>query len=507
MKATYRFLQTLAVLVPSVLMAAGLLVGRGSPAWAQGTTIPQTAAPAAEQAPAAHEALPPADTAPAHESPSRISDEVIGIQPVPSRPPLLVEKNGDFLGPGFLSPGIELPTGAVWRPSLWVFGTNRFAVQRFEDHQTTNTAEVVDRLDLFTQLNLTGTERLLIGVRPLDHEIDNVRRYTSYNFTRGRYVDGWNFYPETLFFEGDFGEIFPNLDLYDTKAIDYGFSVGRQPVFFQEGMFINANSLDALTVTRNTLHGHGVLNSRITAMYAWDRVHRNENEPEYLLDNKAQLFGLFTETDLKVSTVNIDLAYVYTSDATTKDGFYFGASATQRIPFAWHTVNSTFRVLGSFPTEGETLATGKGVLLFSELSVTPHGTENVLYCTTFGAIGNYTSPARGVEMGGPLSPAAGILFARPQIGVFGAPLSTLSNDVVGGAVGYQILMDGIRKQLTFEIGGRQPTDGSHAGAIGVGVLYQQALNKHCILLLNAAVSKQEGIDTATGVRFELLTKF
>src|SRR5262249_16902367 len=152
----------------------------------------------------------------------------------------------------------------------------------------------------------------------------------------------------------------------------------------------------------------------------------------------------------------------------TKDGIYFGASATQRLPFSCHTVNSTFRILGSFPTEGETLATGKGVLLFSELSVTPHGTDNVLYCTTFGAIANFPSPARGVEMGGPLAPAAGILFARPQIGVFGAALSTQANDVVGGAVGYQILMDGIRKQLTFEVGARQSTDGSHTAALGLG---------------------------------------
>src|SRR5262245_42683690 len=143
------------------------------------------------------------------ESKSRISDEAIGLQPVPDRPPLLVERNGLFLGPGFLSPGIELPTGAVWRPSLWVFGANRFAFQYFQDHKTTNSLELVDRLDLFTQLNLTGTERLVFGVRPLDHEVSNQRRYTRYDFTARRFQDGVNFYPQTLFFEGDFGEIFP----------------------------------------------------------------------------------------------------------------------------------------------------------------------------------------------------------------------------------------------------------------------------------------------------------
>ena len=64
-----------------------------------------------------------------------------------------------------------------------------------------------------------------------------------------------NIVPETLFFEGDFGEIFPGLDPYDTKLLDYGFSVGRQPVLIQDGLLINANRLDAVTVTRNTLNG------------------------------------------------------------------------------------------------------------------------------------------------------------------------------------------------------------------------------------------------------------
>jgi hypothetical protein len=395
----------------------------------------------------------------------------------------------------------------VWRPSLWVFGTNRTAVQYFQNHTSTNTAEVVNRLDLFTQLNLTGTERVLFGIRPFDHEIDNVRTYTSYNLTHKRYVDGWNAYPQTLFFEGDFGEIFPDLDLYDTKAIDYGFSIGRQPAFFQGGMMINADILDAVTVTRNTLNGHGVLNSRITFMYAWDRVHRNADDSMYYVDTKAQLIGLFTETDCKVSTVDLDLAYVTTSDASTRDGVYFGASATQRFHGTHNTYNSTVRVLGSFPTEGETLATGKGVLLFNELSLTPHASENVFYCTTFAAFGRYTSAARGVEMGGPLSPAAGLLFSRPQIGVFGAPLSSLTNDVVGGAIGYQILSDHLRRQLTFEIGARQDTDGSHTAAIGFGALYQHACGQHSVFIFNPAISKQEGIDLAVGVRAELLIKF
>jgi len=512
------------------LLGTGLLLGSPLLTWAQEELPP--AAPAAAPAIAAAavagaedveetdgaDVLPAPDDAAAdcddaHRaalelSSSRISDEVIGIQPVPDRPHLVVEKGDRFLGTGFFRQGCQLPTGAVWRPSLWVFGQNRLAFQYFDNQSSINTTELVDRLDLFAQLNLTGTERLVFGVRPLDHEVHNQRRYTSYDFTDGRYVDGLNFYPQTLFFEGDFGEIFPNCDPFDTKSIDYGFSIGRQPVYFQDGMLINADILDAITVTRNTLYGHGVLNSRITLMYAWDRVHRNDDLTFYLVDTKAHLFGVFTETDFKFSTVNADLVYVYTSNPTTQDGIYFGLSGTQRLPLGNQLVNNTARVVGSFPTETETLATGKGVVLFNQFSITPKGTEDLIYANMFWALGNYTSAARGVEMGGPLSPAGGLLFAKPQIGVFGSPLDNLTDDVIGGALGYQLMWDGIRKQLTFEVGGRQDTNGANNAQIGLGVLYQQAIGQHHIFLFNAAVAKEEGVGALpTGARIEWLTKF
>ena len=59
--------------------------------------------------------------------------------------------------------------------------------------------------------------------------------------------------------------------------LDYGFSIGRQPVLIQDGLLINADQLDAVTVTRNTLNGGDVLNFRTTGMFAWNQVHRNDD--------------------------------------------------------------------------------------------------------------------------------------------------------------------------------------------------------------------------------------
>ena len=64
------------------------------------------------------------------ESSSRLSNIPLPLQveDVPDRPSLLLELGEPFLGTGPLGSEVELPTGAVWRPSLWVFGTHRMAV-------------------------------------------------------------------------------------------------------------------------------------------------------------------------------------------------------------------------------------------------------------------------------------------------------------------------------------------------------------------------------------------
>lgn len=439
-------------------------------------------------------------------SKSRLPDEAIGIQPIPDRPPLVYERNDFFLSPGFLSLGIELPTGAVVRPSLWVFGTNRFGFQYFDTHQGTNATEMVNRLDLFTQLNLNGTERILYKVRPFDQEVNNQRRYTSYDFTDGQALDGMNFYVESLFYEGNLAEVFPCLDPYSTKALDWGYSVGRQPLVTQDGILINTNEIDMVALTRNTISGHGILNMRVTALYAWDRIHRNQDLTRYIYDPKAQMFGILSETDLKVSTVNLNLAYVDSN--RTGNAFYFEARAAQRINCLDRTFNTTVHALTSFPTDGETLETGRGVLLFDQISLTPHGTDDVLYVVGFWAIDSFTSVTRNVEVGGPLAPEAGILFASPAFGQYGSPLSNLANNVVGGSIGYQFLLDDLRKQLIFELGGRKDTDQPRDGAIGLGARYLQAYGQHWILLLDSFITKQENIGAwGAGSRFEILAKF
>lgn len=438
-----------------------------------------------------------------HYSPETpLDDYAIGLQPIPERPDLLVETNEKFLDIGFLNQGIVIPTGAVWRPSFWVFGTYRTGLNYFDNRAGTNVSEWANRLDLFGQLNLSGTERILVGLRSLDKELTASRLFTSYEFHDGEWLDGLNADIQTLFFEGDFGEIFPNLDPYDVHRYDVGFSVGRQPMSFQQGLLINEDMVDAVTVTRNTINGGDILNMRVTGVYVEGDINRNNN----VHDPDSQMYGIFTETDLKVSTINADVATVNSSNPQFGSMTAFGLSAIQRLHGFHNTYNTSFQVLGSFPHDGKTAASGQGELLFSQISLTPHHSNDLVYFNTFLAIDQFTSPARGTLAGGPLG-QVGLLFSASGLGQYGAPLSNQATDAAGASLGYQLFYDKTRQQVVLEIGGRKNTQGINDGALGGAIRYQKAIGQHWIMLLDSFVAKQESRGVASGARIEFLAKF
>ena len=443
---------------------------------------------------------------------TELSPHAIGLQPLPERPPLLLELNDEFLAPGWLTQGYQMPTGVVWRPSIWVFGEyrahyayreNSMGLRRF--------SEVAESLDLFGQLNLSATERLLVGLRPMDQEVGGpmgggqaIREFNSYDFIADDSIDGWNNEVQTLFFEGDFGEIFPNLDPYDTEYLDYGFSVGRQPLLIQDGLLINEDMIDLVSVTRNTLYGCGSLNTRATAVYAWNRLNRADPTLGNRFDPEGRMVGLFTESDFVHSTANADVAFV---DSDLGSVVVWGLSAIQRLHGYHNTYNTSFHVLGSHPTNGETSIAGQGELLFGQVSWTPHCTEDLIYIDAFWAIDEFTSATRGPLQGGPLG-QTGLLYAVPALGQYGPGLSNQAMNAYGGAIGYQMFFDHTRQQIIFELGARDDTEGLNNAAVGATIRFQRAIGQHWILVIDGLVSKQESVSNLNdGARVEMRAKF
>ena len=438
----------------------------------------------------------------AEHSASRLTDEHIPLQvdSVPQRPKFLIELGNPYLGTGRIKPGFELPTGAVWQPSFIAFGALRTAVQTFNDGPDERT-EWANRLDLFGNLQLSGSERLVIGFRNLDQE----GRFSGYVFepdVADPSIEEFNSSIQSLYFEGDFGEIFPNLDREDFGRTDIGFSIGRQPLLFQEGMLIN-DSIDGLGLTRNTLLPKNTSNFRITFFLGLDDIDRN-----FVEDESATLFAILTSTDRRRSTIDFDLAWVG-GDALTGDLLAVGVSAVQRIG----KTNSSFRVLGSFAGGDETPSATDGVLLFSELSWTPAHSHDLVYFNSFAAFDQYSPAASDPAVGGPLG-RAGITFAAVGLGSYGAPLSSTARDVAGAAVGYQkFLGHGTRRQLVGEIGLRTGTASGSGDSAALGLRYQAAMGRRMVWVVDAFGGTREGSapgigdDTLWGGRVEFQLKF
>ena len=475
---------------------------------------------------------------------SALSDEYVPLQldDVPDRPRPLLELGPPFLGTGRIGRGFTLPGGAVWRPSFLMFGTLRSGMGVF-DNGGARTTEWANRIDLFGNLALTGSERLVFGLRPADQTgPGGLRRFTGYSGTGsgpGAFGQQLNLDWDTvthLFFEGELGELFPNLDRDDRRRLDLGLSVGRQPISFQDGLLIN-DFIDAVGVTRNNLSPGGAVNLRFTGLYGWNQVNRHTplaflgggGSPDLLLRNLegdgTRLIGGFTEIDWRSTTAAFDAIFVRggafdsaLGRVGSGDGLYAGVSFVGR-PGAG-AFNASARVLTSIPIgeaspDAVLLGFGdpaaRGTLVFSELSWTPHHTYNYFYANGFYAHGDYRAAALDPLIPGPLA-AAGILFAGPGLGSAPGALAPTASNVAGGAFGHQIFSADTRRQLLLEGAVRYSTascDGAPAlcqpHAAAGGARYQVAVGQRYVLVFDAFAARDalRGIGPDGGSRMRI----
>ncbi len=433
------------------------------------------------------------------EKESRISDEVVPYQPqlVPKRPQP-IELGPPFLGTGKIKAGYEMPGGAVWQPQLLVWGTARTAVQAFdpEGDGDTRVSDWSNRLDVFGELEVSPTERAVLGWSLFRNEGD----FSGCRFEQNSDCNAeFDAEPSVGFVEFNFGEVWPNLDPEEKYALDIEVSGGRQPLLFQDGILIN-DTIDSLAITRNNINIPGTTNTRVTGLAGFHDIHRGDNRR----DGRATLGALLVETDTPLSTINLDLVFVGSGDRDDGDSFHAGLSFIQRLgPFA-----TLFRALISESFDGETAAARDGGLLFAEINWVPTGTHDNLYLNVFVGIDQFTSAARDPTAGGPLG-RAGVLFAAVGLGGYGAPLGNDVNDSAGAAIGYQLFLNGNRTWLLFEVGGRESWRGSDGadGAVAGGLSIQQALGQRFVARVDSFVGHQEGENFGWGARFEWLTKF
>lgn len=423
-----------------------------------------------------------------------ITEEALGGRTAP-----ILEIGDPFLSTGRLSEPLVLPTGAVWNPSLWVYGTLRSAVSVQDDQASDTRAELSTRLDLIANLQLSGTERVVLGLTPLH----DGTRYSTYTFAPDR-DEGWDSPPgigvSTLFLEAELAELFPNLDPTDSLPLDIGVAVGRQFIDLQDGMLVN-DTIDSVGLVKNNIMLPDVTNLRVTGLFGWGQIHRNDNRR----DEDAHLWAVSTAWDTFDSTFEADAAYVEAPEDRTSQGdsIHLGFGAIQRMG----AFNTTFRALYSNSLETDSGGADDGVLLFAETSMEPPGPGAILYANGFAALGDYTSAARAPGTGGALG-RVGLAFASPQLGSVKPALSNRTSDVVGGAVGYQMFLDGPFTQLTFEAAGRLDTAGEDTSGAAVSARFQQRLTKRVLWQVDGYVAGYEDArDIGAGARSEIRVQF
>lgn len=416
--------------------------------------------------------------------PLRLSD-------FPERPAPLLELGDPFLKPGKINEGFGLPTGEVLQPSLIVWGDYRTALQA-NDQDTSKSGqelgEWTNRLDLYSNLYLSSTERILLGVRPLDKN-GNFSRYTfeapeNLKEEEGEFNDELNFDITTLFFEGDFGEIFPLLDPKDKHGLDIYFAVGRQPISWQDGMLIN-DRLDSLGISKINLKSDLFVNWRSTLLYAWNEINRKN----LAYDDNSNLYGFSNEIDFRATTAEFDLVYLDGKE-DTGDGYYSGIGFTHRI----YELNHTFRVLGSHSSGAETEHNKNGAIVFTELSRNITGSEDFVYCDAFYGIDNFRSASRGPDAGGPLG-GTGVLFASLGLGRYSAALNNQPDDALGSALGYQMFFNEKRQHVLFEVGGRYANEDTGQRAVAIGASFQTAVGNRNVLRFDTYLNY--GVDRGT----------
>ena len=422
-----------------------------------------------------------------------------GAGEITQRPHLFIEKGDFFLDSGKLYEGFEVPIlGAVWQPRLWSYMISRTAFQSFDNHAagTERETELANRTDLYVNLQLTGTEKLLLGLRPFDNNRpDRFSRHTFDGASDGT-TNELNVDAETLFFEGDLGSLIPNLDPAGITLLDFGFTIGRQPITFQEGILIN-DTIDSIGFVRNNLVFPGTSNLRIHGMYAWNRLDRNDRSRGV----ESNMFALFGFADTPVSTFNLDMIYV--DDNGRGDGFYLGASAIQRLR-GLGGISTAFRINSSFALEDEIAGNviGDGILLTAELSSLVVESEDIMYFNTYVGIDNYTQAGREPIVGGPLA-NTGILFASPNLSTYGAEINPFTDDVIGFALGYQAFYDHTRRNVIIEIAGRKDTNGGETDALSAGFQLQQAIGRYIQITAESFYTIQPNENDDSGMRLEI----
>jgi nitrate/TMAO reductase-like tetraheme cytochrome c subunit len=368
---------------------------------------------------------------------------------------------------------------------------------------------IAARLNLDMDLALTPTERFHAFTRPLDHS----GQFTRYAFDSGgakdELVHKFDFNLDTMFFEGDAGNIAAGLR-GKPSTFDLPFAIGRFPFATQNGVWVeDAFDGAAFTLAAKNIPSLDVSNTDLTFFTGLRKVTTAAIKKS---DFNTKVFGLAGFADAHYGYFEYGYGYV---DADDNNLSYHNATAAFTKRYKGR-LNNSVRLIGNFGQKGDPVTgkTADGVLLLVENSIIPRFTPRpndftiLNFVPSFNFFAGFNSPqslARGGDSGGVLR-NTGINFESDGVTAY-PTLDATARNSYGGAAGLEYLFD-LHRQIILEGAVVDRWRGNTAGKqYALGARYQHVLTRDLILRLDAMKGFLQGQPDIWGGRVELRLKF
>jgi hypothetical protein len=393
-------------------------------------------------------------------------------------------------------------------PGLAVYGDWRTAVA-YNNNNAKDIAQIATRLNIDVDLKITGTERIHAFFTPIQE--DNI--YTRFEFGGGdgdeQFNDEFDFDPQTLFFEGDFGSLYSGFSGKEA-SFDLPFTVGLYPLFLQNGIWANDAILGgAVTLPARNSAALGLANFDITFFAAFDDVDNAGNIAADEDDNP--LFGVTTFVDAFDGFVEAGYGLIEGRDEL--DGLlthFLTAAYTRRY---YNTLSNSTRLFVNFADDpfanfDDLAEESDGFAIISENSLISGLPSTLIpYANFFVGFGNPQPLVDGNGAG--ILKNVGINFETDALTGF-PKLDDTGSNAFGGAIGLEYLFN-LDQQLVFEVAMVQPFEDDGIGAedtqYGFGVRYQVPINRAWLFRADATYQILEGADEDNfGFRVEIRRK-
>ena len=425
---------------------------------------------------------------------------------VPTQRPL-IEWGVPFYGSGDLPvPSERFGATNLSSPRFYVYGDYRvgFAQNELVDEEKTVLAH---RLNLELDLWLTSTERVHAFIGPFQEDARFMRLEDGEFFEE---LDLFQADTDTLFFEGDLGQIIGGFD-GDYAPFDMPVTFGLVPLLFQNGVWaLDAIVGGAVTIPAQNSPVLDWSNYDVTLFAGFDRVSSAALGFE---EHAATVVGATTFIESRGGYFEIGYGYVSDNDhdAAGADRSYhnLGVSYTRR--YANRVSNSLRMILNTGQESDVSRQTADGVLLLVENSLLTENPYNVIpYLNFFAGFDRPQPLVRAGAFGGVLF-NSGILFQSDQL--TGYPtLDGSGNNTYGFALGVDLLSPDFDQQLIVEMAAlgvsSDQSDRTAAGdQAGLGLRWQRRLSEAHLIRADAMYGWLDNSDNIAGGRVEFRWKF